>query len=53
MITFPGVLLLVGALCLALAGWALIQGELWNASLGIGLAVLLLLYRRWSRGRSD
>jgi hypothetical protein len=45
-------LLLVGILVLALAGWSLIQAEFGDTLYGFGLGVLLLLYWRWALGRS-
>jgi hypothetical protein len=37
------ILLLTGIVCVVLAGWSLIQGEVHSAILGFGLGVLLLL----------
>lgn len=51
LISFPKVLLAVGMLCLALAGWSFIQGEIRDAIFGLGLAALLLLYWRRELGR--
>lgn len=50
--TFATLLLLGGIMCLALAGWSLIQGEAGDAIFGLGLGVLLLLYWHWALGRS-
>jgi len=52
MITFPKVLLWVGVMCLALAGWALIQGESRDAIFGFGLSAFLLLCWRWALRQS-
>jgi hypothetical protein len=50
MITFAKILLLVGIMCLALAGWSLIQGETRDAIFGLGLGAFLLLCWRWALG---
>jgi hypothetical protein len=52
MITFPKLLLAVGVMCLALAGWSLIEGEGRDAIFGLGLGVFLLLCWRWALGQS-
>lgn len=49
MITLPRVLLFVGVMCLALAGWSLIQGDTDDALRGLGLGALLLLFWRWEK----
>ena len=41
-------LLLVGIMCLALAGWSLIRGEFGDALQGLAFGVMLLLYWRWA-----
>jgi hypothetical protein len=46
-ITFPRALLVVGILCLALAGWSFIQGESSEGLFGLGLGASILLYWRW------
>jgi hypothetical protein len=45
------VLLGVALMCLVLAGWSLIQGEVGEALLGFGFGILLLLYWRWAKRR--
>jgi hypothetical protein len=48
---FATLLLLVGLMCLALAGWSLIQGEFSDAIFGVGLGTFLLLCWRWALGQ--
>lgn len=52
LITFPKLLLFVGIMCLALASWALLQGEFREAIFGFGLGALLLLIWRWALAQS-
>lgn len=52
MTTFAKLSLVVGILCLALAGWSLIQGEVHDAIFGLGLGVFLLWCWRWTLGQS-
>ena len=52
MIVFAKLLLAVGVMCLALAGWSLIQGEFGDSLYGLGLGAFLLLNWRWALGRS-
>jgi hypothetical protein len=48
MTTFGKLLLVVGIMCLALAGWSLIRGEVHDAIFGLGLGALLLWCWRWA-----
>ena len=47
-IKLPNVLLIVGTICLGLAAWSLLQAEVPEAVTGLGLGVLLFLYRQWA-----
>jgi hypothetical protein len=53
MSTFAKVLLLVGIMCLALAGWSMMQGEIRDVIFGFGLGGFLLMCWRWTLGQSS
>jgi hypothetical protein len=52
MTTFAKLLLLVGIMCVALAGWSLIRGEVHDAIFGLGLGAFLFWCWRWGLQQS-
>jgi hypothetical protein len=48
-VTVRKLLLSVGVVCLALAVWSFLHGEVGDAILGLSLGILLLAYWRWAR----